>query len=273
MISPDIGPIDEKEALQICETWKAPLNSRYLDLLQISGTYKRIPLFHYKVKFLHRTVRDFLRDSYYDKLQENAGTSFKAISSLRDITLALIKTLHAASGRQRLPHESMGLVYDIMYYCRKLDTQGDYGGPLVLDELDRVMDAQAKQFRIGYHWTNMSDQRGRNQQENGQKTFMALAVQRGITGYVSEKLAENPDLVHQRGRPLFDYAIHSEIGELRFQGDSSSERFGVDEKMVKVLLAHGASRGDDDSTNPLSQEITQPKQNRSSIFRRMLWWD
>jgi len=70
----------------------ARLNDRCRDLLQLRPNlaYQNGFLHHKHVSFLHRTVRDFLRDSYLSQLERNAG-QFSAVHSYSLMLLSLFK--------------------------------------------------------------------------------------------------------------------------------------------------------------------------------------
>ncbi|TGJ78782.1 hypothetical protein E0Z10_g9987 [Xylaria hypoxylon] len=94
------------------------------------------------VNFLHRNVRDFLRD--YDKqLKRCLGKVFDPLASLSKICLSLLKALPIVNIRNEdSAHKVIGLTDELLYYARKVEKKKILleETPLVgiLDELDKV---------------------------------------------------------------------------------------------------------------------------------------
>jgi hypothetical protein len=92
----EIAPISDEESYLLKSKWKKLLNNRCGDLLEVSSPIRNAKdahnmdfdgeySIHNRVEFLHRTVRDFLRDNYQDELRRRVGDHFDARISLEQI--------------------------------------------------------------------------------------------------------------------------------------------------------------------------------------------
>lgn len=115
------------------------LNSRCRDLLEIN-VWQTETIFSAKVGFLHRIVRDFLRDNYQAELRKSAGAAFVPTDCLCNITLALFKRLPTPQGFQKHLDPFFGLVDEMMYYLRELELKTGVSNVAVLDEMDQSLD-------------------------------------------------------------------------------------------------------------------------------------
>lgn len=212
---PPTCAVDEDEVDKNYEQWRIRLNSRCRDLLQVSYTgltWNPIPFQDYQVDFLHRTVRDFLRDNYFSYLHHKAGLDFDTTASLCKISLNLVKSIQPFNYRSKYPTYVFQMGLDVMYYSRQLELRGKYSGPFLLDELDEVMAIHGKSWGLSRHWTNaLEEKRERKwgfQLPIRDTTFLGLAVQLHLVQYVTEKLDRSPELVATKGNwPLLDFAL------------------------------------------------------------------
>ncbi|KAI0414753.1 hypothetical protein F5X98DRAFT_348474 [Xylaria grammica] len=223
------------------------IRNRCSDLLIVDDEPHPVFL-RYSVDFLHRTVRDFLRD-YDGKLRIWLKTEFDPLVSLSRICLALLKMLPVTSLRDReSANQVIGLTDELLYYAREIEKRSNAqeDTPLVplLDELDLVNSRHAK--GISNHWTHVRDspaQRGLDgYSEGGRCNFLALAVQARLVKYVRAKLREDPRKIQKGGRPLLDYALRPRrITPISMPYHSTRADPSVDVDMVRLLLSHGAS--------------------------------
>jgi hypothetical protein len=208
-----IEPINETDILLEYPALKRRIRNRCSDLLIVDDEPHPVFLMH-SVDFLHRTVRDFLRD--YDKqlkvyLKEDV---FDPLVSLSKICLGLLKGLPVGNFRD-VPtvNKIIGLTDELLYYAREAEirskTEQQAHLTNILDELDRVNSYHAR--GINNHWTHARDSpkpRGFEEfREGGKCNFLALAVQARLVKYVREKLQANPRRMEKEGRPLLDYAL------------------------------------------------------------------
>jgi hypothetical protein len=263
-----IQQVFREQAWENAQKWEMLLNSRCRDLLELSfrSTNYAPPIIHYKVEFLHRTVRDFLRNNYQGELQKQLGDAFDARSSLSKIILALIKGYpvpqegNGFDFRHKFERDMLGMVDELVYYAREMERNGKASLDL-LDELDHTLNCLNDDIRRlckhQGHWTNMEHGYTRSkryyksflEEEGGNYTFLALAVQKGLRLYVDRKLDECPELLlEKKGRPLLDYVlrpsrklsgkIFSE-SEPGFHTEEKKDAI-VDFEMLGSLLSHGS---------------------------------
>lgn len=253
----EMSQISSQEALQIKRKWTKLLNSRCRDLLKVRTMSREHSYFlDYRVFFLHRTVKDFLRNNFEGELQKCAGDEFNVRTSLCNTIIALSKAsvdlpldtlLHDPPD---LISPNFDLVDEFLYHARDLERKDSRSTACLLDELDRVNRIKFK----GCHWTNAREAPAQEEymyknaltplnlqptlQEHESCTFLALAIQAGLPGYVKEKLEFNKELISQkRGRPLLDYALRPRIRSpiLSLLGDDI-----LDPHMVRLLLDQGS---------------------------------
>lgn len=242
-----VSPLCPKDVEEAEKSWKGRIQNRCGDLLVVNNaehpTYLRNP-----VDFLHRTVRDFLRDSYYEKLQKELVSDFNPLVSLCRIMLFLLKSLPQVDHRERKSITRLTkLVDELLYYAHEAEKrdQSSLDSSLVdlLDEMDAVNCRHAHSMRN--HWTHMRDSPNANGQdeyrEGGHYSFLALTVQARLVKYVGTKLRSNPRLIEKSGRPLLDYALRPRrVTPITMPYHSQREDPKIDIEMVRLLLEHGA---------------------------------
>lgn len=244
-------PITQQERADVDRTWEVRLQNRCSDLLVVDhGDH---PVFLSRpVDFLHRTVRDFLRDCYFNQLKSELTHEFNAPMSLCRMMLYLLKKqphdFHTTAAQNRL----VSLVDEFLYYAREAEKlgadamKGDAAAQLseMLDELDRVGTA-CVQGSMRRHWTHIRDSpraRGLDEyREGGNCNWLALAVQARLVGYVGSKLGEETRRLSKSGRPLLDYALRPRrVMPLKMPHHSHREEGNIDLDMVRMLLEKGA---------------------------------
>ncbi|KAK4149730.1 hypothetical protein C8A00DRAFT_37680 [Chaetomidium leptoderma] len=218
LITPlDLNSMEASEKIR-----KDQLQNRYKDLLVVErGSH---PVFlSSPVDFLHRTVRDFLRDCYYDQLKRELTTAFDPLVSLCNAMLFLVKGLPAVDIRQpQSITRLLQLVDELLYYAYEIEKrQPSPEAALyvarVLDELDRV-NRHHTRHSMGNHWTHIRDPpraRGLDEyREGGNYNFLALAVQARLTG---------------------------PAGRCSTTRSARAAEAGIDLDMVRLLLERGAN--------------------------------
>jgi hypothetical protein len=239
--------------------WGKLLNSRCRDLLELKenpgpGIVRSSPMdpvLACRIEFLHRTVRDFLRDNYQTELQNRAENHFDAHTSLCKIMLVVIKAYQSDASKERLEAQLLGFVDEMLWYAWEIERKGSSDITL-LDELDRVLSHFNHEIRkiCGHegHWTNMRVEatvENTSLSEHGHCTFLALAIQEGLHLYVERKLDECPELiVEKKGRPLLDYCLRPPrrvFGQLMFLNNQQQYDYRyVNTKILSSLLSRGA---------------------------------
>ena len=122
-----------------------------------------------------------------------------------------------------------------MAYAHYADKLTGKDKKALLHELDATMSRhmeKSPKFYFG-RWINYHDATiGGAKTTMWQNSFLSLAVQYGLTAYVSKQLAENKrHLQGKEGRPLLDYAVNPVPIE---------RNYSVSAKTVELLLRHGA---------------------------------
>jgi hypothetical protein len=235
-------PLDDAFELLV-RKWKRLLNSRCRDFLEVTKDSEDTFL-KYKVDFLHRTVRDFLRDNYRRELRKRTSEHFNERLSLCNILLALSKALPQSEDPRQQLNQSFGLVDEMMHYAREMERQSGTAHAVLLDELDRVNTVHAFANNYKSHWTNMRDSPTPAEvfREYGQCSFLALAIQSRLSRYVNEKLDAHPEILREKhGRPYLDYALRPKRvtpAELPYQ--LQHEDANIDPQMVRSLLTRGS---------------------------------
>lgn len=207
-VTAEIVPLSSNDAAITFGRWRKLLDSRCRDLLEVNVKYDAEFVFaKYRDNFLHRTVRDFLRDNYQQELCRRAGDDFDARLSLCKIGLALIKATSApphSTGRYQL----FGLVGVVLSYARDVDRRNGSATVALLDELYRVNREHAKVDLFQSNAGRPPQLHYPSDFGDSYRTFLALAVQAGLCLYVYEKVEANPGLLWQTpGRPLLDHAL------------------------------------------------------------------
>ncbi|KAE9369265.1 hypothetical protein N431DRAFT_469190 [Stipitochalara longipes BDJ] len=258
-----LSPISSREAQALQRKWKKLLFSRCRDLLEASPESPRdgVHILNCKVDFLHRRVRDFLRNNYLDELRKRAGQRFDARSALCKMIVVLSKVSAGGTnkmspdhGAERGPLQSwsaaasgprlgstidctvinFSLVDELLLYAKDFERTENQSIASVLDELDRVNTVRTSGGHI--HWTN---KRTHTYEEYQSCTFLALTIQAGLRLYVNEKLEANNSLITQkRGRPLLDYACRPRRTSPLLAQLEVEDIFDV--QTLRVLLEHGS---------------------------------
>ena len=250
-ISAPIDPIIPQELEAVDQNWRSRLENRCRDLLVVDDGDHPTFLLH-PVDFLHRTVREFLRDNYSDNLRREipANSDFQPLISLCRMMLYLLKGLPIVELRNKVSITRLiKIVDELLYYAHEVEKRDEsrecpHALVSVLDEMDKVNSQHARGMRN--HWTHVRDSprtRGYDEyREGGHCNFMALMVQSRLVKYVRTRLESEPKRIKKAGRPLLDYALRprrvtpiSMPYHSRRQDDTS-----VDPEMVSLLLQHGA---------------------------------
>lgn len=241
---PEYALNDDKHRLSDAETYsiydkmRTRLNARCKDLLEVNKYEDDSTFLKYRVDFLHRTVKDFLQThDMQEMLKSRAAANFDARVSLCRIFLAQIKALPFETGIGDQLNNLFALVDQLMYYAGEVELHNLESQVTLLDELDRFISIHATDMTS--HWTNARDPLNELFEEYEEKTFLASAIQARLRLYVTQKLNNQPRLLHEKkGRPLLDYALRPTMVtpvELPYQVTN------IDSDMVRFLLSKGAN--------------------------------
>ncbi|KAF2501406.1 hypothetical protein BU16DRAFT_569487 [Lophium mytilinum] len=238
-----MSPVSDDEVVSSVKRWRKLLNSRCRDLLEVNiypydGTFLK-----YKVGFLHRTVRDFLRDNYHSELRNRLSADFNARKTLCSVLIALIKALPGPTDSLDRLNQLFGLVDELLHYAREIEHQIASSNTALVNELDRVMTLHANDSKV--HWTNSRDRikmPSATLRDYGQCSFLSLAIQARLRCYVTKELEANQGIIFQkRGRPLLDYALRPMRGTLaELPHQHMYQDLNINVKMVEALLKSGS---------------------------------
>jgi hypothetical protein len=244
VLNSPIEPLEEQKIEIEYYALKDRIRNRCGDLLVVDNAPHPTFLTH-SVDFLHRTVRDFLRE--YNLRMHLKDGSFHALISLSRICLGLLKALPTENFRSvRMVNRVMGLTDELLYYAREAEIRYDMDqyAPMVsiLDELDTVNSHHAR--GINNHWTQARDSpksRGFDVlREGGKCNFLALAVQARLVRYVRAKLEADPKRMNKSGRPLLDYALRPRrVTPINMPYHHIRDDPSVSVEMVELLLSPG----------------------------------
>ena len=205
-----IKPLTCREVLYRLRTMKRRLNARCNGLLEITNfhtdpikreAFRRtidefwssaaLPagvevselLEVYRVEFLHRTVRDFLRTKdMHSMIQSKIANGFQFSSVLFRATLAQLKALPIRD--KMYCKQFKELVDDLVHYAHISDVNFQKPELETLDELERTLCALDPLWQIEGVLESL-DKATRALQ----KSFFEYVVQNGLCGYISRKIA------------------------------------------------------------------------------------
>jgi hypothetical protein len=187
--------IDSRQA-QMCKR----LNACCKGLLEVQSVEHRggtEDFFYLKVDFLHRTVRDFLRDpDMQNMLGKWVGTDFDANIAICQALIAQVKT----APQDRIYFQTGGAMFRVInLFFGHANVLEDSQYPLALEVrlLDDLVIALARhKSYFGSVGTLFSISQRVIQISSGDPSYLVLveAVQNGFHRYVSKKLGERPSL-------------------------------------------------------------------------------
>jgi len=246
-ITAPILPLDVEAVKRGDDVGADRLQNRCSDLLIVDqGSH---PTFlEHPVDFLHRTVRDFLRDCYYPSLRSEIVSRFDPLVYLCHAMLFLLKGIPKLNIRDQSSITRLFKILDeLLYYAYEAERRNpspDFTLVDALDEVDKVNRYHASQSGMRNHWTHLRDPprpRGYDEyREGGSCNFLALAVQARLTKYVRAKLDADPKSLHKPGRPLLDYALRPRrVTPVVMPYHSRRDDAAIDVDMVEMLLKKG----------------------------------
>jgi hypothetical protein len=227
--------LTNEEIILVRRKMKKYLNARCKGLLEINIDPEEKSSLRYKIDFLHRTVRDFLRSNELQQmLQSQAPEGFDANVSLCRATLAQVKLLQQEelSSTSAKSGALTRLTRELMVYAKEIELIHGRSEFKILDELDRFHAQHAKSAMpfIRTHrelgdWEEVVS-------ESLGGVFLAWAIDAKLHLYVARKLEHNPNLMHHyTDRPLLDIALRYRM---------YNEAIYPDSRLVQLLLQYGA---------------------------------
>ncbi|KAM0472543.1 hypothetical protein ACHAPX_008700 [Trichoderma viride] len=239
-MSTPIRAFSEKEIQKRRERTRRRLDGRCKGLLEINEDPSADLFFKYRVDFLHRTVREFLQT---DQIQEELGSrfnKFNAEQSLCHAYLAQVKFVPTTGAYFIKCGPLYHLVDNVIFWARQKEIKSRTSQVLIIAHLEGVLNQHRR--RPFPHpderlenpgWIAWSPSQELRDGENfSLESFVAY---HGLYGYLSWKLREWPDLIHeQRESSLLSYAL----GITKYL---SQHLFQPNPELVYLLLERGAS--------------------------------
>jgi hypothetical protein len=227
---------NEQRLLDISEHMQRQLTAHCGGLLEVRNSRihketKCIKDLGSRVQYIHRTARDFIESSDFRKHLRRpfAFTAFNSNTSmLNSCILHLAIRSQLTSGRQMLNIATSAMIYA---YYSSLQTSKDNAA--LLDQLDRLMSSHARNWnKSNIHWSNLLLS-NYSLTDIPYPSFLAFAVQYGLTPYVEKKLREHRQIYYTTsGRPLLHCAVSK---------TPASGKYPSSPELVRLLLKNGAS--------------------------------
>jgi hypothetical protein len=243
----DTKPLTELQLVVRCNTTEDQLKVRCAGLLEVHDVLdkntpdSRLKLAKVdgKVRYLHRTVRDYLEQSnVWPAISTlTRDTDFDPNISLLKSFLLLIKT-HPIEQSISLPdilwrYAALGLEHS-----RQAELHQNPAYIALLDQLDLVMTWHAEREGTTYigHWARHYLAEFPERPLGWADSILTLAVEYGLCSYLEYKFRQTStapfsSAADRPGRPLLDYAISQ---------DPRKQRYPLYPPVIDVLLAHGA---------------------------------
>jgi hypothetical protein len=183
-ISLPIHPMDPGEILDRQKLMRRRINGRSKGLLEaIASGDNPYPL--WKVDFLHRTVRDFLRTKSIEAmLKEMAAPTFNANRALSRAILAAYKAkildLSEQSWMERLTH-----------FARQAEKHDNIADLAMMEQLEHVGKTQSHMFCSSHI------------------SFLVFTIEAGLLRFVTHQLDRQPELLISYGAHLLKAALHT----------------------------------------------------------------
>jgi hypothetical protein len=231
---------------------RAQMNRRCQDLLSIvvptQSPYMSISLRSCRIEFLHRSVRDFLRQSVTvsKKLGRLAGPSFNPARTLFACYVYLIKRSKRADETTWSSTEAPTILWstEALLQLASIGDGYDVSAARLLQELDKAM--QVIWSRGQKHWTNEVMKEGRVVgapqkivQELGRRDLIGHLIELNLFHPVREAMTKNPPA--KQYRPYLDYALRydSDAPHTRSRPGEFWLHSSGDPEMVSLLLKSG----------------------------------
>ena len=252
--------LSRANVVTVFESIHKRINARGQDLLVIEVDTTNFEHLMYTVRFLHRTVKDFLsKPDMLEKLNSWKRKDFEAKTALCKATVAIVKSLPMSTeiGSVVNANRCWNHISDFFAYAQSIEDDNGTLDDSLVDELQRVISSFRKQDKEKYiwndflwfldHWAcwvNKNDMRPvkdtfadylTHHDRDMASFFFALAVEANLKRYIEHKLEKNPRLINRSflQRPILDRSLRP---------PSSTWRTGrIDPDMIQLLLTKGAN--------------------------------
>ena len=240
------------------------VNARGQDLLVIEENTSKFAYLMYTVRFLHRTVKDFLsKPDMLVKLNSWKRQGFEAKAALCKATLAIVKSLPTSTDIDSAVGADpfWNHISEFFDYARLIENDNGTLDYSLIDELQRTISSFRRRNKrnpylkrlFGYsiyvvdHWARLvtkNDMRPvkdtvieyrPHHDRDMANFFFAMAVEANLKRYIKHKLATDPSLINRSSlqRPILDRSLRPPTLIWR------SNR--IDPDMIHLLLTKGAN--------------------------------
>ena len=252
--------LNRTSVVAVFESIHKRINARGQDLLVIEVDTTNLEQLMYTVRFLHRTVKDFLlKPDMLEKLNTWKRKGFEAKATLCKATVAIVKSLPISTDIDSVANANRcwNHISDFFAYAQSIEDDSGTLDDSLVDELQRVVSTFRKQGKkhsiwsdflwVLDHWAcwvNKNDMRPVkdtlfeylwHHDRDMSSFFFALAVEANLKRYIEHKLEKDPRLIHRSflQRPILDRSLRP---------PSSRWRTGrIDPDMIHLLLTKGAN--------------------------------
>ena len=252
--------LSRTNVVAVFESIHKRINARGQDLLVIEANTTNFEHLMYTVRFLHRTVKDFLsKPDMLEKLNSWKRKDFEAKTTLCKATVAIVKSLPMSTdiGSVANANRCWNHISDFFAYAQSIEDENGILDHSLVDELQRVISSFRKQDKkdsfwsdclwvLDYWacWVNKNDMRPvkdtlvdylPHHDRDMASFFFALAVEANLKRYIEHKLEKDPRLINRSflQRPILDRSLRP---------PSSTWRTGsIDPDMIHLLLTKGAN--------------------------------
>lgn len=246
-ITSPLRPWNEGEISSVCQKMEDRMKARCAGLIEISGTvteelYESTSRANGKVKYLHRTVRDYLeKPEIYSLITSHIKRlQFDANINLLQSSLLQLKIIP----KHNAPSKLWDLAREAMQYASAANLSTDSHMTLV-NELGKTIKAHRRTSTNFYP-------------EKWSESFLAVAVQYNLWPYVEKQLSSQTFL--KEGvtvRTLLAYAL----------GARGFHNYDIEhnKEMVGLLLKHATKNGTNSNifkTSSIWQQVLQPLEER-----------
>lgn len=198
--------------------------------------------FHFKISFMHRSLRDYLLES---EPQGLLAGDFDARNYLRNARLMLLLiSMHATP----TPMFDIGLASYFMCTLSipvfRAERRCAQFAAAFRPVIESVMQDENRSFERYWYICRSLDT-----WEEDRSNFLTLAIDFGLTGYIAQKLTAG-DVREKTGRPLLDYVLRPRFAN-GFDASSIGNHFPMPE-LVQYLLRLGADPNKEANANGAS---------------------
>ena len=239
-LTPDYAMQVKRSALSranvvtVFESIHKRINARGQDLLVIEVDTTNFEHLMYTVRFLHRTVKDFLsKPDMLEKLNSWKRKDFEAKTTLCKATVAIVKSLPMSTKIDSVVNfnRCWNHISDFFAYAQSIEDDNGTLDDSLVDELQHVISSFRKQHKEKNiwndflwfldHWACWVDKNDMrpvkdtfvdhlpHHDRDMASFFFALAVEANLKRYIEHKLEKDPRLINRSflQRPILDRSL------------------------------------------------------------------